>query len=106
MRAVSRSPAGRPSSWEPRGARWGYDDLGGKPQTTCKANTLHAPYAPQGSKPITPSPARGRGNRAGDPARGYALRRVYPQTSPSRKGVREHSPLQRAGRRSATLSKT
>jgi len=71
MRAVSRSPAGRPSSWELRGARWGYDGLGGKPQTTRRANTLHAPYATQGSKPITPSPVRGRGNRAGDPARGY-----------------------------------
>ena len=30
MSAVSRSPAGRPSSLEPRGARWGYDGLGGQ----------------------------------------------------------------------------
>jgi len=45
--------------------------LGGKPQTTRRSNTLHALYATQGSKPIIPSPVRGRGNRAGDPARGY-----------------------------------
>jgi len=71
MRAVSRSPAGNPPGGSfvvPAGAMTA---LGGKPQTTSRANALHTPYAPQGSKPITPSPARGRGNRAGDPARGY-----------------------------------
>jgi len=59
--------------------------LGGKPQTTRKANTLHTPYAPRGSKLITPSPARGRGKRAGDPARGYREGSPKP---PSPKGAR------------------
>ena len=41
--------------------------LGGKPQTTRRANALYTPYALQGFKLITPSPARSRGNRAEDP---------------------------------------
>ena len=69
--------------------------LGGKPQTTRKARALHAPYAPQGFKPITPSPARGRGKRAGDPARGYWEGSPKPP-SPKRDTL---APL-RAGRRS------
>jgi len=71
MRTVFESPAGNlpgGSFVVPAGAMTA---LGGKPQTTRKARALHAPYAPRGSKPITPSPERGRGKRAGDPARGY-----------------------------------
>jgi len=65
--------------------------LGGKPQTTRKANILHALYATQGSKPIIPSPVRGRGNRAGDPARGYL------PGSPNLPALKGTSPLQGRG---------
>jgi len=88
------SPAGSPPAGSfvvPAGAMTA---LGGKSQTTRRANALYTPYAPQGFKPITPSPARGRGNRVGDPARGYREGSPKP---PSPKG--NPRPF-RAGRRS------
>jgi len=66
--------------------------LGGKPQTTRKANTLHAPHAPQGFKPITPSPERGRGK--GPKTRPGATGKVAPNP-PALKGT--PAPLGRGG---------